>query len=499
MLAILLFVSSALGWTGHVCAQYNVSYTDAAVGDNWTTNGLRPARGAKLMLWNNTLNQPATPWWAGDYALDSGTNVGCRSLTLTNGHSYTITLVPEAFVNGNTVKVWGNTCPSSGYPATCNLPAAENLEILATPPLYAEDLDHNFVPTGSTSAKVTYVAPVADIWKVAAAAGYALFRDNGGVVGETYRFRLDTSASSTCKGEGRIRMSSASRKFMTVHEMGHCVASYGATLAAGDHPLWDDSPQIADDKCILKPTHGGSGLTRRNWLVLAMTEGVGHHYANIVWNNVDADPGTDDDAVMPNLRQTDWNLTGPDPAVTTDDWLVDSAAALGEFSANGCLWCFGLDGSSGTCDIASAGYSAYDGKACYNYFFEAAEVDPGTAVATPVHMEGDVVPITGTYVSSAPSEDHLEFCDGESRGGVFLTTHNRATQIDYSRFLWHMYRDGMDLDDFFGIVVDADPATWTYNSESFYLSSNPRIRMANAATPSFPDWLSVALEHGVHR
>lgn len=498
--------ASGATWTGEICFRYGTDYDQTNYGeDKWVNNQPRAARGALVQVWDVTSN---TPVWTGNVT-ESGTGVGCETFTpgpnhpgLEIGHAFRITMWADATLNGgNRIKVWNNDA---------NVPPVEEIETVGvlTPPPYSQVFTQSFHPSMSVMS-IVYTTYVHEVWNIAAAAGWGMFQSNGGLTNITYRIKhVGPTDGSGAQPNSRVNLSSgnAMQKQTVVHELGHCLARNAAQLSAGKWG-WIDTVKEPGDKCISRPSQKG-GMHRRHYNAIALNEAAGHHYGNLAWNNYGVD------AVMPMIRQTDWNLQGPDS--TGNDWAFDGDAVSGQMT-DICNHCFELSTDPCTSSASTYDWSNFDNRSCYDWYFEAAEggmTSLATMGLTPIHLSGPPIPVVSPYTSAADGDDYLAFCHGESSEwtGHPLHVGNRATQVDYTRFLWSMYYQGMSFSTFLDVVDAADPGPddpvhWAMYSDVVSDSAAPaaQLKLGAKATPKSGGgdweaiWAATALTHGVHR
>ncbi|GAB4293754.1 MAG: hypothetical protein Kow0090_08230 [Myxococcota bacterium] len=132
-------------------------------------------------------------------------------------------------------------------------------------------------------------------FNVYSAANYAMYRHNGGMTNKTYDFQTIDGPSENRSGIIYIRNSTGNnhtlRKFVITHEMGHRVHYYGVgnnqdkVSRSGDYdwPGYDNPPAPC-----LQDSRTSHYMNSREYNRAACTEGFGHFYGAISFNNTAA-------------------------------------------------------------------------------------------------------------------------------------------------------------------------------------------------------------------
>ena len=269
LIAAVLLPADAAAATYAVCAKYAVSFDDARseVGDDHiVSNGDLPARGA----WMEVIHGTSTVVASG-YANESGGDIGCLSgVEGTTGYTYTVKLYSTAVIDENTVDIRNTDTAELNYSASWTWgPGA--------------------------GSKVTFTTDVKDWWNIAAAAGWAASRLDGGMTAKTWRWYTQEcpTGSQSCIAydsgaslwEGYVCLSThgacstdpALRKYLLAHQMGHLSSMHanGGLIAARDLTL------AADGSC-----DGGAGhkINSKEYQSSAAYEGIAHAWAAMAFN-----------------------------------------------------------------------------------------------------------------------------------------------------------------------------------------------------------------------
>lgn len=267
------------------CGWYQVSFADDAgslplgspLYDYWTTNANRPTRGAKIKVLRNSdgavVHNDFTPW--------TGSDAGCTGpISLASTESYEVRIYASAEVHGNTIKVKNND-------------TLQQVWYSVAEPAYRPTADiTEGVFTGSHAA-----------WNIAASAGWAMKRRNGGINGETFVMYTQAcpSGGTNCTSAGEVYLNVGDSKFVNVHELGYALGYFanGGVRAAA-------STGLADPTC---PAQAGShDLNSLEWQSGAANEGFASYYAAVAWNQTQETNCT----YVLTRQWADWNLDGID-------------------------------------------------------------------------------------------------------------------------------------------------------------------------------------------
>lgn len=276
------------------CAKYDVVYTDASsYGDDYvTTNGVYPARGARIKVVRNSDGYVVYD----GFSQDSGTTPGCiPALSLVVGQTYNVKVQSYASVNNNTLYVYDNNgafgLGISGYG-----PAA-------------------YAPTSNATYNITTPSGVTR-WNIANAVGHAMWRRAAGLSGEVFELvNADSPAGyGGCydRTDDLVYLSStrADDKYVIVHEFGHMLtarANYEASCASTSCAA-SNSYAATVDNCKTNDTNVPSTTHEANskeYQSAALWEGIAHYYAAVAFNQTDQS-----DCTWVYYKNTDWNLNG---------------------------------------------------------------------------------------------------------------------------------------------------------------------------------------------
>jgi len=320
-----------------ICGWYAIDFEDVSTinthldDDYYLANTDRPARGAKLQIWDHSVGNPSwQSYWLswGDLA------TACVTLTVNPTHDYALRFVSDAFVNGNTIKVR----------QTIN---GNSMMAVASGPTHWDP----------DSGDVDIHSSVRDMWNVAAASGHAMYRRDGGVDGEVYLVDVRTTGGPSIYIDGALAetlgvpigtslsSSHVNFKYVIAHELGHwvqdAVNNFAGTLRdpatiSGD-PSCDDA---LDDGQLIVKNHSSA----------AAIEGIAWYYAAVAFNqtqdthceiafegdyNGDGDVLESDDETAPSCEgepgedwiEEDWHGaycptgTGQAPSGVQMDWM----------------------------------------------------------------------------------------------------------------------------------------------------------------------------------
>jgi hypothetical protein len=279
-----------------VCAQYGVDFddADAAVGDDHiTTAGDLPARGA----WMEVKIAGSSTIVASGFAMESGADIGClQDVTASGLITYTVKLYSTAEIGGNTVDIRKNGTDNVNYTTSWA-----------------------WHPGGGT--KVTFATALDDQWNIAAAAGFAASRLDGGLSGETWRWYTEDcpTGSESCiayntgdtlwvgygchSSFGTCGSDPFKRKYLIAHQMGHLASIF----KNGDLIAAVSTTAAADGAC-----DGGTGhsMHSKEHQSSAAYEGIAHAWAALAFN----DSGAAADCGFSYYLPPDWDNDGtPDP------------------------------------------------------------------------------------------------------------------------------------------------------------------------------------------
>ena len=291
MMALLLTPSMAAGATYKVCARYDLDFLDATstVGDDYiTNNSSRAARGAYIRVRLVSTNVVV----AQGYATESGTYSGClEGVNADSGVAHTVTLFSEASIGGNYVEVRNNETDRQLFATTWNW----------TPGL------------NSTPVFTTYPR---DYWNIAAAAGWAASRLDGGLSGETWRWYNtecpSPAAIPSCIGQDPVDDSwgafacdradaacdetPAKYKYLIAHQMGHLTSIF----ANGDVNADVNITAAKTGECDGGDTHK---INSEEFQASAAYEGIAHAWAAMAFNEY----GSGDDCWFNYYIEPDWD------------------------------------------------------------------------------------------------------------------------------------------------------------------------------------------------
>lgn len=298
-------VASATNYNVRFCIEYSVDYTDASTStgdDYFTDNADKTAYGARLRVTRNSDSYDIYY----DYSDDSGVYAGCTtSLSLSSTESYSVKIYSEAIVQGNTLRVWNNDTAQSRYVYT---------------------LDSAYVPSASITEYLD--TSLHDAWNISAAVGFAMYRRNGYMTGDTYTFYNQACGSGSCFDDTAtpvaVYLDGGSRKYVIVHEMGHFLA-YRANGNNGALSSYSSPCGIC-----CNGDYTSHAFDEKEYQSAASNEGIAHYYAAVVFNlttasdcyyyyykDVDWDRDGDIDSQITNCEG------GPVPSIDAKDYLGD--------------------------------------------------------------------------------------------------------------------------------------------------------------------------------
>lgn len=286
---LLAWFTDALAVPATLCADVTISYSDidpdddpdTLIGDRWTTEGDKPARGFSARVRDVSADAWVWPDSAGSWGNleDEGPDVGCVTVDLEHDHYVRLEVRSEALVGGQTIRSWDNN--------TDQQPA------VASPITYQVPLNPHWIggviTGGDTEIRFNHLA----------LAAFALFLYDGPVEPATLKITHE-QPPNTCgaaSGTGRIDLAPsgncALRRYVVAHEIGHVVARRADQVTASD-----SVPLVSADNC------NGGGPLRKNWAKYAMLEGLATLYSAMVWNHL-----SEEDCEFA-FNEVDWNLDG---------------------------------------------------------------------------------------------------------------------------------------------------------------------------------------------
>ncbi len=434
MLGLLLAATAAHAtlYSLTFCAQYDVTYDDAdsGYGDDYVKQDTTyVAQGARLVVTRNRdglVMRDAYMEW-------EGASAGCQTSTLTLASSdveplgYDVKVHSKASVNGNIVYVHPDDSSLGRY-------------------AYGPGAYH---PVASGTYTVT--TPVADQWRIAEAAGFAMYRRSAGLTGETFNLFNEaypgtTSNTGYDRDTDRVDVSStgADNKYMIVHEFGHMLAARandsGTCATASCAPNKD---YTADYNNCYTPstdltTHSSNQM---EYASAAAWEGIAHYYSVVAFNNT-----SETDCGWVYYKPTDWNLDGDYTDTEEGD---EEGLSRESYPAT--------PQGTGTCDPAGPDYT---GRCCW-------------------------------------ADDVGTDCDAGANGNC----DNRSTEYDWLRFFWDLDTDtSLDTTTIFELFDQSDPDTW--NADDSGAAGNdpaPRLRNAADGLGYLGAWDRCDDDNGVHR
>lgn len=253
------------------CIKHTAAYNDNGVGeDYWTTNPAsgRQARGAWASVFDATAGLFIFGGYLGD-GVGSG-DAGCTSwlLVATANRSYVVSVSSYGQVQGNRVEVRHseNGLLQSARVAFDHTRGAGTFNV--TVPIAGEDPD----PWD----------PDFSVFNAYQAAAYAIYRHAGGMTGKAYKIYITNSGTSYSSVSGKINvsLSSANKKFKTVHEVAHRLVHLKGIENASN-------PRLAPDGVVAcqQEGRGNHSMRSEEWVGTAVHEGFAHFYAADVFNN----------------------------------------------------------------------------------------------------------------------------------------------------------------------------------------------------------------------
>lgn len=364
------------------CVEYTVTINDAttSLGDDyWTSSDPKKARGA----WFRIRNSGGTIIHGG-YLNDDAPNIGCTSsaITLTDSATYTLELLSQSYVNGNHIRVRPEGQPSNVH-------------------LY----DEQYTATGGTKT-VTVTTGSGVQWTLAAIGGQALFRQDGGLTGETYNIFNGTSIT-----DGTAWTLNEATDSTGLYGLGYC-----ANGAIGDVCIYG---WARNRKCILTHELGHAMAMKAN--------------ADVPWAN-------DYSALEGTCESTNF---GSSHEMHTQEW---GSAAAGE----------GLTGHG----YAAAVWNDTSQSDCKFQYYKAVDVDDdGTWESQAMSCEGG---FTASSWGAFDARDYYGDVPCSNSGA------NKGTEYDWMRFSWDMLSDeGLTWADMMSIWVAADPDTWWDSGDNY--------------------------------
>ncbi|MEQ1504508.1 MAG: hypothetical protein ABMB14_19880 [Myxococcota bacterium] len=266
------------------CFEFNIAYTDGAVGDLLTGTSTT-ARGNRVQFVKESNNTVVA-----DVYTDPTS--GCVTLTgvqrLDTSFTYTIRLPREASIGGNTIVVQNASGGSiTAVPKTGLTPAAFRTYSYAN---------------GDFWTRLSATDPA----MIVAAAEWSLNRRTAGLSGETFVFRnagCGGSGTDSCFDQATelLWIGAPTRKFAIAHVMGLAVANFANGHADA---LRDDNAALG--ACVPGATQSGHAMNTKEFSSEAAYEGFGSFYAAAAFNN----DGTDADCEFSTGTKVDWSANG---------------------------------------------------------------------------------------------------------------------------------------------------------------------------------------------
>ena len=259
-LLITLVTAHAAPTTTTICAKYRVGLLDVNEeltyldDDFFLDNDDKPARGARLKVYNNDTFTTSWYWLDDDSQEVSGSQVSCVDVELNDVWDYDIKLYSRARVGGNEVEV---------------------LDTVTNPGTFYHHAETSWTPFNGTKIITTSSA---DHWNIAAAAGWALHRRSAGLSQETFSFYMEAcpySATASCQVGSVLFMhpNSWANKSVVVHELGHAIAE--ASNGWNDENL---------DGGATHSAHCDHGIIEKEHASNAANEGIAWYYVAVVFN-----------------------------------------------------------------------------------------------------------------------------------------------------------------------------------------------------------------------
>jgi hypothetical protein len=294
-----------------ICVTYDLNFDDSDADDDFWDSGVPSAAARGILIVVTRVSNLQVVGSA--YANESAPDIGCHTFALTSGVQYAVTVSTEASIAGNLINVYANDINFDHYADT----------VLVTP---------------TTTATVPIETADERWWQMAAAAGWAIHR-NDGADNRTY-YIFDESCCNNDITTGFI-YARTRNKFIVSHELGHRVLRYvDENSPAGS---WYDVGTAACDNG--EPPEIHEELSKE-WQSSAFVEGWADVYSAVAWNDrtesnctynrhygrdVDLDNDDDYGSEEPMTCEGDpCTSTGrcDDPAFMDDeDWLEDLVAA----------------------------------------------------------------------------------------------------------------------------------------------------------------------------
>jgi len=277
------------------CASYQVAYTGNTAHDDYiTSNGDQLARGAKIKVTRNSDSSVISNAY-------SNSATGCSSsITLDTGESYTVKIIADALINGNTIQVkntdgtaiWSSTALGSYTPPS----GGENKAIV----------------TGTHAA-----------WNVAAAAGWAIYHQPGGLTSQTLTFWTGEAGNDFQENSGDqySDIHNDEDKYKVGHEMGHQMSFLFNGKTADTNTL-----NYGADANGCPALAGGHDFNSKEYQKAAAMEGFASFYAELAFN----DDSSNSDCYYHHSGE-DWNL---DSVVNSSD-ASDPSCDLGPYAYPG--------------------------------------------------------------------------------------------------------------------------------------------------------------------
>jgi hypothetical protein len=254
-----------------ICGWYAIDFQDVKAinthldDDYYTANVDRPARGAKLQIWDYNA---ASPSWQSYWLSWNVVGSACATVSVNTTHDYALRFISDALVNGNTIKV-RQTINGISMTAVASGPAHWDPD----------------------SGNVDIHSGIRDMWNVAAASGHAMYRRDGGVDNQIDVIDVRTTGGSSLYIDAATSeytgspigtsMSSAhvDYKYAIAHELGHWVQDAANGFAGTQR----DANVIPGDASCDDSFDDGYLIAKYN-SSYAATEGIAWYYAVVAFN-----------------------------------------------------------------------------------------------------------------------------------------------------------------------------------------------------------------------
>jgi len=260
------------------CAEYQVDYADVDLesphkpeyeGDYFYSSSNKKARGVTIHVErdDSTVVTKHADW--------TGTDAGCATFTLDETRSYTVSLITNLEVNGNTLSVRNNDTANNQYIGTARH-VASGTKV------------QGWSPNAGTNTVDITTANTHPAWNIAAAAGWAMTRRHAGLANKTFIFYNDQgTCGGSCEKNGKAYFDTLGTELrvVIVHEMGHMLDFFlGDNLGSLDYN--------ANEVNCITDTGQSHELASKEWHSAGIREGWAHFYAAVAFNDVsEADCG----------------------------------------------------------------------------------------------------------------------------------------------------------------------------------------------------------------